>query len=208
MSVRFLAAGLALLMSTGCAQMSDFFGLDDVPRVTVETEIPLTVRLPPQSLPGLPEPASHGIQLVIPVNVIEHLEATGRSDDAKLLKENRDKLESVRLLSVQYEVRAPNQIPADVEPVDLYFGPPEMGEPAGGGRLGRTVAIPARTAIALRELEYDLGAPDSASEQLQSLEFAVGLDTALTLYALEPVEEGALALRLSLSVEVTVNLLK
>ncbi|MFN3202245.1 MAG: hypothetical protein ACE366_27825 [Bradymonadia bacterium] len=206
--VRILAAAALLFSSTACGNLSEVFGLDEVPRVTVETEIPVTVRLPPQDLPGLPESVSHGLAVSLPVDVIAHLEETGREDDAKLLKKHRKKLEGVELVSVEYEVRAPNQTPADVDPIDLYFGPPTMADVAEGMRLGRTVGIPAETAIALREIEYDLGAPGSASAQLSELAFSVGVDTALTLEAFQPVPKNALALKLLLKVQVHVNVLK
>lgn len=208
MLLRFSALLSALLIFSGCGDFSEIFGLDDVPRITVETEIPVTVRLPPTDLPPLPESVSQSLEIALPVDVVAHLKATGRDDDAELLEKNQSKIESVRLRSVSYEVRAPNATPADVDPVDLYFGPPEMGQMSEGLRLGQTVAIPAETAIALRELAYDPGALDAAAPQLSTLAFAVGVQTALTLEPMVPVAADALAIRLVLKVEVTVNILK
>ena len=199
-------AFVALSTLSGCDFLVDKFGLDEVTRVAVDVEVPVTVRLPPRSLPGAPRDYSAALTVGVQVDVIQALRDKKRHDDADLLEENQHKIQEVILNKVEYEVREPNHLEPDVNQVVVYIAPIETKrlEPVAR-ELGRTNVIKGGIAAPPREMEYAAMGLADASDLIKQLRFAVLIDMEVDVPRDVAVDAEALILKLRLYVKLVAD---
>ncbi|MBU0553654.1 hypothetical protein KKF91_04340 [Myxococcota bacterium] len=192
---------LALLLSCG-----EDFGAGEVSRFEMEVEVPLIMRLPPEDTPASPIALALDINAPMEMSLLDTLRAQGQADQAQMLEAQMDRIISVDLRQIRYEV-APNGVEADVDEIYLRMAPWGSADlEAEAWALGRTVAIPAGRTIAERELSYVEGALRKAGPEIRTLRFILVAQTRVRLPAETPLYARRLLLRLRLKLLVRFDL--
>lgn len=192
---------LLALALTACDLAPDSLG-----EFEVEAEVPLIVRLPPEGLPPAPDGLEQTVRVTLPVDFVQTLREQGRGAEADTLAGEKNRVEAVELVSVRYEVPAPNGFPGDIEPIALALAPEGDDRGAGARPLGRTLAVPGGRAMAERELTYAPDALDHATPMVERMRFVLVADARVRVPPDMAVEPSGFGLRLRMRVRITASL--
>lgn len=197
------------IAAVGCDATLDALGADEATRLTIDADVPILVRVPPEALDPAPVPVRRTVVVPVRMDLPARLREMGRTEDAETLEAEQDRIQGVVLREVEYEVADPNLLPAAVGPVTVYVAGADADELDGSARaLGTTVPVPPRRAIATRELEYVDGGREAAADFLETLRFTVFADTPIEVDAGAQVPAGALVLRLTFKVRVRLDIVE
>lgn len=181
--------------------------MGDVARIELEFSVPVELRLPPQDTAAAPVDVK--LPMVFPevIDLAQSLRDAGRDSAADSLEETRNKIVSVSLVKVEYEVLEPNGLRADISPVILSIAPADSEDPVAEGRqLGSTIRFPRRLSIAKRELDYVEGGRAFAGPLLAALRFTLVADTVLSVPAGIEIKQGQFVLRLQMKLVIVMDL--
>ncbi|MCA9543937.1 MAG: hypothetical protein KC613_06085 [Myxococcales bacterium] len=206
MRARWLAGWATVGLLFGC-NPAETFGVDEVTRMEVTAEVPVLLHLPGDALPGLPADRTLPVVAPLQVDVLQSLREAGAVAEADLIKAHRQKAERIEVLSVEYEILEPNNLPYDLEPIALGVGPyTPAPDPETAFPIGSTMPVPAGRAIAARELAYAPEGLKTAGVLVQPLAFTLYGQTRVHVPADTPVPPNQVTVRLSMKVRVHLDL--
>lgn len=204
----FVLVSMWALAAGACGDVVEALGGDDATRIELELEVPTLVRLPEQGLEAVPRAVEVEVQVPVRMDLVRILREQGRREEADLVEAERDRLEEVELLEVEYEIADPNRLPVALAPVHLDLAPLDVDDPADPRvePLGTTVEIAPERAIATRELEYADGGREAAAAYLETLGFQLFARSRLSLPPGRHIPPEALSLRLTFKMRVRLRL--
>jgi|GEM_PF-6773811 len=209
---RFALVGLmcwagGLLGLSGCDVPGEPLGVEGATLLEIRAELPFETALPPLGTTASDVDVLLPFTVPLPVDVPTSLEARGRKRDARRLREFSDKITAIVLDAVEYEVRSPNRLPIDLDPVTVYVAPFGTLTPSAAAReIGETAPIAAEEVVPSQSLTLRGSGLADGSEFLDELNFTLIFDGVLRVPRGTVVPAGALKARIKLRLHARLDL--
>jgi hypothetical protein len=195
------------VVGPACDVPGEPLGIEGATLLEIRAELPFETALPPSGSTSNDQDVLLPFTVPLPVDVPTSLELRGRKKDARRLREYRDKIVAIVLDSVEYEVRDPNRLPVQVDPVSIYVAPFGTLVPNALAReIGATAVIAPFEVVPWRALELRGTGLSDGSEYLDELNFTLIFDGVLRVPRGTAVPGGALKARIRLRLHARLDL--
>jgi len=199
--------GVGLLVVSACDVPGEPLGIEGATLLEIRAELPFETALPPLGTTASDVDVLLPFTVPLPVDVPTSLEARGRKRDARRLREFRDKITAIVLDAVEYEVKAPNRLPIELDPVTVFVAPFGTLTPNADAReIGETAPVKAKEVVPSRSLSLRGTGLEDGSQFLDELNFTLIFDGVLRVPRGTVVPAGALKARIKLRLHARLDL--